>query len=371
MASQLLIAELDDGPTKCVLGSVWEQITDKNNISSKILNFCYNDTAKAKIENLESLLRSYNNLLHDRKAILIRKSIVEWIFYTNKIEFCSLPTPSDTEEFIFSGRTIDEPGAKETQNTFTLLKNAYKENESSTYNCIFDENSLKEHHRILTFDILRNAGKFRTTGAETININGTKHKFPHHQTVTSFLRILGHLTAKLAEEIDKMTDRKVLYVFALSAFVQFHFVEIHPFEDGNGRMCRFLCKRILDSVLPFPFPMFKDRNKYLSSIESGRDQSQSVFFAPQQLFNLLLNEAIEHFETLLNGISQREFDRLIYTDDWKVVEEDLKKRGIDYEKSSPDLKNTFESLEDNQFVDFLWDSYVIRVQRPIYSLDDL
>ncbi|KAI8840304.1 hypothetical protein BJ741DRAFT_49294 [Chytriomyces cf. hyalinus JEL632] len=55
-------------------------------------------------------------------------------------------------------------------------------------------------------------------------------------------------------------------VFAVSSFGQFHFVDIHPFGDGNGRICRYLSQRILDWVLPFRFPMFNDRDRHLTTL---------------------------------------------------------------------------------------------------------
>jgi hypothetical protein len=80
-----------------------------------------------------------------------------------------------------------------------------------------------------------------------------------------------HNMAKYTAKTHVQPDRKIRYCLALAAFAQFHFVDIHPFNDGNDRMCRFISKHILDWVLPVPFPMFVDRDKYLMALEVGRN----------------------------------------------------------------------------------------------------
>jgi len=84
-----------------------------------------------------------------------------------------------------------------------------------------------------------------------------------------------------------------LKTFALAAFAQFHFVDIHPFIDGNGRMCRFLSKFILDSVCPLPFPMFPNRILYLEALVAGRSLAPEK--APMPLLKLLLETACESY----------------------------------------------------------------------------
>lgn len=90
--------------------------------------------------------------------------------------------------------------------------------------------------------------------------------------------------------------KKLAYVFALAAFAQFHFVDIHPYQDGNGRLCRYISKRLLDAVLPFPFPMFRDRAAYIKCLEDGRKKPSAD--APELLFKLLIQEALAHYNSL-------------------------------------------------------------------------
>jgi hypothetical protein len=85
----------------------------------------------------------------------------------------------------------------------------------------------------------------------------------------------------------------VKLVFALAAFAQFHLLDIHLFPDGNGRISRLVSKHILDSVMVFPFPMFEDREVYLSTL-TNRDGID----APKELMRLMLDEALTHYKTL-------------------------------------------------------------------------
>ena len=42
----------------------------------------------------------------------------------------------------------------------------------------------------------------------------------------------------------------------LAAWLLFKVVDVHPFIDGNGRMCRLLANRVLAMIFPFPVPIY-------------------------------------------------------------------------------------------------------------------
>ena len=122
----------------------------------------------------------------------------------------------------------------------------------------------------------------------------------------------------LAKEIQQQKDdckidanEHLRLVFALAAFAQFHFVDIYPFSDGNGRICRLISKLILDSILPVPFPMFISRENYIESLNSARQVGVEPRTAPAALSEILLDSAIEFYDVLGSQIAaMSQFDFL-------------------------------------------------------------
>lgn len=111
-------------------------------------------------------------------------------------------------------------------------------------------------------------------------------------------------------EAAKTTDRVeiMMHAFALASFTQYHFLDLHPFLDGNGRMGRFLCKYILESCLPLPFPMYASRDKYLAALRAGdaRDRvhrGSGSRLAMVDLLKLTVESATVHYEELLDYVN--------------------------------------------------------------------
>jgi len=102
---------------------------------------------------------------------------------------------------------------------------------------------------------------------------------------------------------ESRTDT-VLHLFALAAFTQFHFVDLHPFADGNGRMCRYVCKYLLESCLPLPFPMYDSRDEYLAALRAGDAavDSGNALFAPITLLEKTIESAVTFYAELTSFV---------------------------------------------------------------------
>jgi len=298
------LSELDNGPLECLLGFATANSPDDGH---KLLAF--RDDLSDRAAALQHLLVQHDKLLqaHPAKARALQaRSVANFIMTTNKLEFVGTETVGDTMA-VLAGRppsSTTEEQRTATLNTYKLLVETYSD--KTVYYQIPDKMSLLSWHGKLCPDMPQ-AGKLRKVGAKSNKLDGGEHRFPHHDSVPPLVTKLCTAVWRIASIIcpggsyvDEDPVQRLTSVFALAAFLQFHFVDIHPFEDGNGRMCRFLSKRILDAVLPFPCPMFSDRTQYLSTLERCRAVgAEDARNAPLPLAELLFDEAINMYRALV------------------------------------------------------------------------
>ena len=96
----------------------------------------------------------------------------------------------------------------------------------------FDSDQLKQWHQQL-FQGMDMDSDLRTRNVSTLTEHG-RHHYPAHQEVKQQLRLFCDLvhTAQLGAKPDLLSR------LALAAFIQYHFLSLHPFLDGNGRLAR-------------------------------------------------------------------------------------------------------------------------------------
>jgi fido (protein-threonine AMPylation protein) len=129
-----------------------------------------------------------------------------------------------------------------------------------------------------------------------------------HEGLRELCKIVNEFTESAAGK--PTTDMEnMMRIFALAAFTQYHFLDLHPFKDGNGRMGRFLAKHILESCLPVPFPMYNSREDYFHALRAGdaRDQADrgtGSCTASADLLILTVRSAIVHYEALLDYVDR-------------------------------------------------------------------
>lgn len=87
----------------------------------------------------------------------------------------------------------------------------------------------------------------------------------------------------------------------ISAWVHHAFTQIHPFQDGNGRVARMLASLILirGGLFPFTVKRGEERAKYIDSLENA-DQGN-----PQNLISFFSNNQKKNIENALNYKSER------------------------------------------------------------------
>lgn len=86
-------------------------------------------------------------------------------------------------------------------------------------------------------------GKYRSDHVWVAQKNRKKpFRFVHHSAIPSFM---SNMCAQYQSDITEIERTKDVDPFALAARYSHVFVNVHPFSDGNGRMCRLILNAIL------------------------------------------------------------------------------------------------------------------------------
>jgi Fic family protein len=106
------------------------------------------------------------------------------------------------------------------------------------------------------------------------------------------------------EQVDSEMDNLIkifhtkaanVHVLIKAAFIHHAFVQIHPFQDGNGRMARLLVSLVLIKDNLFPFSLDRDdRSAYIDALEAADTGKR------QQLVDILADNQIKSIEQALN-----------------------------------------------------------------------
>lgn len=107
---------------------------------------------------------------------------------------------------------------------------------------------------------------------------------------------------KLLEIYSDLENQKV-HPIIKAAWFHHSFVQIHPFQDGNGRMARLLASLILIKEALFPFTVNRaEKRRYIYGLENADD---GIF---QPLIDLFSDTQIRNIEYALNLKPEPSFD---------------------------------------------------------------
>lgn len=346
-----VLAELDVGP---VVTKLSEVIKTKNYLAF---------ADDFEVTELYSLLTElYTSSNKAKMKSIVTSSIIKFIYHTNKIEGSGLSSEKDTLSFLSSLREGCTTGEKEVESTYTLIKTEYNDSDKLSDHLI-DEIKLKKWHTILSgTNLLPDPGNFRIIGVRTDN-DGVEHLYPHHSVIEINIRNLCALIHQLAKEIDYNYSNilnKIKYTIALAVFAQFYFVDIHPFEDGNGRIGRFLSKYILDTILPFPFPMFIDRDNYLSAVRQDN---------PKELMSVFINDSTDYYRKIIKEHLQLPYEKLIVaTSDTDLIGK-ISDLELKFQKRI--MRSFYQTDVDSSFDISVNDAVYRIVKLSLIDIDDL
>lgn len=224
------------GVNGCIIGCMLSTATLQ--ITPEILSLI------ARIDEFKGAWRALGTLAPDRLSALRRVATIESIGSSTRIEGSKL---SDREvEKLLSNlaiKTFDTRDEQEVAGYAELMDLVF----SSWQDIPFTENHIKQLHQILlrhSEKDERHRGEYKTNSNSVVAFdeNGVQIGIVF-ETATPFdtPRLIADLIGWVAQEREKAQ----LHPLLVTAIFVVVFLEIHPFQDGNGRLSRVLTTLLL------------------------------------------------------------------------------------------------------------------------------
>ena len=321
---------IDDNPP-------WRQRhkgTDPNSLKQS----CFTTTEMLR-EMAEMIKRFYNTEKTPQKARdfaereFARAKAIDFVYHSNIGESIGLKSHEGTKEvlqnYLEKGNLPAERGTRETIQTYEALTFFHELSmDPDMAPGWVTVQQIQDAHTNLLRDIYESPGEIRkrhvyTTYKEEEYFHPPPEKLQalfyacidRHNIHMEQLDI-AQLQEKLKDPFEKMDDFNTLcdrlgMVFKSAAWLMFKFVDVHPFGDGNGRLCRLLANYVLGTVTPFPVPIYLGevpgqikREDYLDAIVKCRESKMEQ---PGLLTSMLVENAWKGWKKLFNTLERMDF----------------------------------------------------------------
>ena len=204
--------------------------------------------------------------------------MISIVYNSSKIEGCSL---TETDTRILLEHDITAQGkplthhlmVKDHYAAFLMIKEAAKIRRQLSVDFIKETNALVMKSTGGYVSTL--SGDFDTSKGDLrlAQVYVDKKYFPN------FSKVMGLLQILISDINNRINDVTGADIVRLAADIHYHFVNIHPFGDGNGRTARLLMNYIqLYHKEPLIKIFTEDRAEYINSLnETEEKENPSVF----------------------------------------------------------------------------------------------
>ena len=213
------------------------------------------------------------------------KKVEEKIVQNSKIPRNQQKIDSIIDGFI--RRRCNSGGRAQTEEDEKIKKNLFKTAllyskelfKDSSGTGIISVDEICVIHRKLMRGLRADCGNFRKTEAYAVTPrDDEKYYYTNHSEIEKKLfTVIDHHNTHM-EQLDSslsMYDKLVTLV-KCAAWLLFNFVDIHPFGDGNGRMCRLLAAYTMMVMTPFPVHVYYVNPEEGSSMPSRDDYMSAI-----------------------------------------------------------------------------------------------
>ena len=226
-----------------------------------------------------------------------RKFLVHYISHVNKEEESGFSTFEETDDFFsrFSSEcsnserrqfTIKERETMNLRNAYEHLLDKIKREEKPKDYGLMEATLLQETHIILMEGIRlpqssTKHGEFSDKERKT-TFKGKEYVYQNPPNMKDAV-------VQLLDQVNTMYDRctkdglkdyeYLYYLFKACAWMLMELLDLHPFADGNGRLCRMFCSYMLSKFTPFPSPVYdvwtdSCKDDYLQGLVDAREDER-------------------------------------------------------------------------------------------------
>ena len=227
--------------------------------------------------------------LSERQAKMLREHYRIGLTYSSNALEGNTLTEMETKVVLEEGLTIGGKPLRDHQEA-----QGHSQAYDFLYDLVKDDGFVEEHilklHQLFYGKVdSSQAGKYRT---EQVIITGSDIELPQSENIPSLMQ-------KFVDQLPEINKKH--HPIELAAIVHNHFVTIHPFIDGNGRVGRLLMNLILMQkgyVVTIIPPIY--RSQYLSCAYQGNKGYHEPFI---NFLSCMVYESAKEYMNLLTNLN--------------------------------------------------------------------
>ena len=288
------------------------------------LDFQISEDAERKVQDIIAFMKKFEMLTEADKLFCTKHfacaMAIKYVYSISIGKQVGPHTEEDTKEIIdrlLSGESNDQVTSVskevqlETQNTFLGLKQMSELTKEMDSTGLLTVQEIGEVHKTLMKGLkeAEKCGNLRDSEVYTYWDDGVHYYPPPENVENCFYAAIDCHNMYMESVVNMKTEEKVPYIFKCAAWLLFTFVDIHPFVDGNGRLCRLLANYVLSLITPFPVSTYSPtgkegsgRQRYIEAIVECRNSSSRH---PIRLCEILIDSAWASWTNLFWSLEER------------------------------------------------------------------
>ena len=256
-----------------------------------------------EIDRLKAEWEQLPPLSEDRQHKLEQKIRMDWNYHSNVIEGNTL-TYGETRSLLLYGITANGKSLKD-QLDLQGHNDALKRLEALAVKEIqITESLIQEFHTLILQDPFKEnpdvvAGEWKKRPNYLYNSVGERIDFVSPEETPGRLNDLINWTNNAIAPPKRKKKQYEVHPLLVATRFHFEFIEIHPFDDGNGRIARIFTNLILMQCgYPPMVIQLKDKPTYFARINQSREEGfefLALFFAEK------LKETLAYYISVWKG----------------------------------------------------------------------